>query len=216
MTVQWLAPAPLGATSSMAAALRAPLARARRVAPLGAVLVTVLVAHVAVAPHLALGGAVPDVPLVAVVAVAAGRGPRAAAAFGFAAGLGADLFLATPLGTSALAFTLTGHAVGRLGRTGRPRPSGAAALCSPASTCFACRTGRRHGRTAARRAAARQAVVLTLAGVGGGHVVAAAVATAFGGVPFPAAAGLVGIAASSALSAPLGPPIFGALRRARS
>ena len=51
MTVQWLAPAPLGATSSMAAALRAPLARARRVAPLGAVLVTVLVAHVAVAPY---------------------------------------------------------------------------------------------------------------------------------------------------------------------
>jgi rod shape-determining protein MreD len=213
--MQWLAPAPpLGATPSIGAAVRAQLARARREAPLGAVLVMVLVTHVAVAPHLAVARAAPDLPLVAVVAVAAGRGPRAGAAFGFAAGLGADLFLATPLGTSALAFTLVGHVVGRRGGA---RPSGAAAaLCSPASTCFACRTGRRHRRTAARRAAVRRAVVLTAAGVGGGHVAAAAVATAFGGVPFPAAAGLIRIAASSALSAPIGPLMLAALRRTRS
>jgi len=81
-----------------------PGGRDRQAAPLGAVLFTTLVAHVAVGPICGAGGG-PDVLLVGVTAVAAGRGPRAGAAFGFASGLGADLFLATPPGTSALAFT---------------------------------------------------------------------------------------------------------------
>jgi rod shape-determining protein MreD len=83
-----------------------------RLAPLAALLGTGLVVHAAVAPHLAIRGLAPDVLLVAVVAVAAVRGERAGAGFGFAAGLGADLFLAAPLGTSALAYTLLGHVVG--------------------------------------------------------------------------------------------------------
>jgi len=60
--------------------------------------------------------------------------------------LGADLFLATPPGTSALAFTLVGHGLGQSGPArSLGRSSGvAAALCSPASTCFACRAGRLH------------------------------------------------------------------------
>jgi rod shape-determining protein MreD len=185
--------------------------RLRRVAPLGAVLLTGLALDVAVAPHLAVRGAAADVVLVALVAVSVRRGSRTGAGFGFAAGLGADVFLATPLGTSALAYTLVGHV---LGRSSRPRTSGsAAALCSPASTCFACRTGRRHDpvrrRAAARRAALRRTVVLTAVGVGAGRLGTAVVATTLGGVAFPGAPGLLHIAGVVAISAPLG-PLFGA------
>lgn len=80
--------------------------------PLAALLATGLVVHAAVAPHLAVRGVPPDVLLVAVVAVAAVRGERVGAGFGFVSGLGADVFLATPLGTSALAYTLLGHFLG--------------------------------------------------------------------------------------------------------
>ncbi|MDQ1567763.1 MAG: rod shape-determining protein MreD [Actinomycetota bacterium] len=208
------------------------LVRVRRVAPLGAVFLSGLMLQAAVAPHLGVGGSAPDLLLVAVAAVAVGRGPRAGAGFGFAAGLGADLFLATPLGTSALAYTLVGHV---LGDRCRPGSSGtAAALCSPASTCFACRTGRRHPmlvntvdgdrpvsapeparvrRRAVRRGAVRRSIGLTGLAVGGGRLATVVVATAMGGLPFPGALGLlriVGVAAGSAL---LGPVAFAAVRR---
>jgi len=211
------------------ARVRERLVRMWRVAPFGAVLLSGLVAHVGIAPHLAVRGAAPDVLLVAVVAVAVRRGSRTGAGFGFAAGLGADIFLATPLGTSALAYTLVGHV---LGRSRRSRASASAsALCSPDSTCFACRTGRLHRRpavpaparypepaaeppirpsrvrrrAAARRAALRRSIVLTAIGVAAGRLGTAAVATTLGGVPFPAPPGLVQMAAVALLSAPLGP-----------
>ena len=197
-----------------------------RVAPLAAVLLTGLVGHVGVAPHLAVRGAAPDVLLVAVVAVSVRRGARTGAGFGFAAGLGADVFLSTPLGTSALAYTLVGHV---LGRTGRPGTSGsAAALCSPDSTCFACRTGHRHDpppstdpiarpsrarrRAAARRAALRRSVVRTAFGVAAGRLGTAVVATTLGGIAFPGTAGLFRIFAVAAVSAPLGPVVGAAVR----
>lgn len=205
---RWPAPG-----SVVAAAVREQTVRLRRAVPWAALLVTALVGHVAVMPHLAVRGVAPDGLLVAVVAVGAGRGSRAGAAFGFAAGLGADLFLSTPLGTSALACTVVGHTSGR---SRPPRPSGAAgALCSPTSTCFACRTGRRHRRRRvdARRATARRSVVLTVAGVSAGQLGVRAVATGFGGVPFADLAGLLGMAGVTAVSAPLGPPIFAAVRR---
>jgi hypothetical protein len=210
---QALAGRRLGAPGTV---LRDALIRVGRVAPVGAALLTVLVAHAGLMPHLSVGGARPDVLLVGVVAVAAGRGPRAGAGFGFAAGLGADLFLATPLGTAALAFTVVGHA---LGAASRPRPSSgaAAALCNPASTCFSCRAGRLHGgarrRAAARRAAIRRSIVLTMLGVSAGLLATTAVATALGGVPFPGMPHLTGIAAIAALSAPLGPLAAAAVRR---
>lgn len=195
----------------------------RRIVPAGAALLTVLAAHAAIAPHLRVQGVGPDVVAAAVVAVAAGRGSRAGAAFGFAAGLGADLFLATPLGTTALAYTVVGHAVGRAG-AGRSS-STAAAVCGPASTCFACRAGHRHGsapgttstrarrRAEVRRRAVRRSLVLTALGVGAGGAAAAGVATALAGVPFPGPAPLIRAAAVAALSAPLGPPLFAAVRR---
>ncbi len=212
--------------ASLGVSLREPVARLRRFAPAGTVLFTALVGQVAVAPHLQVGGAAPDVLLVGVVAMAAGRGARAGAAFGFAAGLGADVFLATPLGTSALAFTLLGHV---LGQARRPRSSTTAgALCSPASTCFACRTGRPHGaeaeqtalrparrsrRAMARRTALRRSLILTAVGVVVGRLAVAVVATTLGGVPFPDPARLLHLVAVGVVSAPLGPALFAVVRR---
>ena len=213
------------AAPALGAWLRDAVLAARRIMPAGAALLTVLAAHAAIAPHLVVQGVGPDVVPAAVVAVAAGRGSRAGAAFGFAAGLGADLFLTTPFGTTALAYTLVGHAVGRTGR-GRS-PSSAAAVCGPASSCFACRAGRRHGsapgtastrarrRAEARRRAIRRSLALTALGVGAGGAAATGVATALGGVPFPGPAALIRTAAVAALSAPLGPPLFAAVRRLR-
>jgi len=158
-------------------AARSQLAMVRRAAPFASVALTAVAARAALAPHLAVRGVEPDVLLVAVVAVAAGRGARAGAAFGFAAGLGADLFLATPLGTSALAYTLVGHVIGRSSWRRRP------------------------------------ALTLTAAAVAGGQLMAAIVATALAGLPFPRSAGLVHIAGVAVLSAPLGIPALAAGRR---
>ena len=222
---RWTGPAPTPFVGGVAVERAV---RLRRVAPWGAVVLTVLAAHVAVMPHLAPGGIAPDGLLVAVVAVAAGRGARAGAAFGFAAGLGADVFLSTPLGTSALAYTVLGHA---LGRSSRARPAGAgAALCTPTSTCFACRTGRRpvaeaaapetparptrlRRRGAPRRAALRRSAILTLGGVCAGQIAVQVVATGLGGVPFPDLRGVLGMAGVAAVSVPFGPPTFAAVGR---
>ena len=218
--------APTGALAGPpGAVLRDWVFRVRRVAPISAALLTVLMAHAGLAPHLSVRRAGPDVVLVAVVAVAVGRGARAGAGFGFAAGLGADLFLATPLGTAALALTVVGHGLGTATRP-RSAPGAAAALCSPASSCFSCRTGRLHSskgpedrprrarrRSAARRMAIRRSMTLTLLGVGAGRLATTAVATALAGVPFPGPSHLATIAASAALSAPLGPLAVAAVRR---
>lgn len=186
MARRWREPA---GGAALGTAVQDQLRQVRRLVPLGAVWLIALVVHVGVAPHLAVGGAAPDVLLVGVVAVAARRGARAGAAFGFAAGLGADLFVATPLGTSALAFTLVGHV---LGWSSPPPSSGtAAALCSPVSPCF----------------------VLSLVGVGAGRLGVAVVATTLAGVPFPDARGLLQIAAVAAVSAPFGPGAFAAVGR---
>jgi hypothetical protein len=197
----------------------------RRHAPLAAVLLTGLIVQAAVTPHLALRGAAPEVLLVVVVAVAVEHGPRAGAGFGFAAGLGADLFLSTPLGTAALAFTLIGHV---LGQSRRPRSHGvASALCSPSSSCFTCRTGRAHNtiaanptrsertrrRVEARRAALRRSLAFSAFGVAAGQLGTAAVATALAGLPFPALPALVHMAGVAAASAPLGPAAFAVVRR---
>jgi rod shape-determining protein MreD len=85
--------------------------RAGRVAAL--VVLTVLL-QVVLFPHVRLAGRVPDLGLVLAVAVAFDHGPEAGAVVGFSAGLGFDLFLATPLGLTALAYALTGFAVGVL------------------------------------------------------------------------------------------------------
>ncbi|MGH9038807.1 MAG: rod shape-determining protein MreD [Acidimicrobiia bacterium] len=77
---------------------------------LGGVLLVAVVTEAVLAPRLAPPGAPPDLLLVTTVVVAALAPPRAAVVFGFAAGLGADLFLTTPLGLSAAAFTAVARA----------------------------------------------------------------------------------------------------------
>jgi hypothetical protein len=205
------------ASAANGAVLRGYARRARRLVPLSAVLLSGLVVHVGVAPHLAMGGTAPDALLAGVVAVAVRRGPRAGAAFGFAAGLGADLFVATPLGTSALAFTLVGHV---LGRSSQPASSArtAAALCSPGAPCFACRSGALHSagrqrRAASRRGALLRSAALTVLGVGVGRLGMAVLATTLAGVPFLDAQALVQIAATATLSAPFGLAAFAAVGR---
>jgi len=81
---------------------------------LATLVVSAVVLQVAVLPSLRLLGVVPDLGLVLAVAVAYRSGPETGALVGFAAGLGYDLFLTTPLGLSALTYCLVAYAVGVL------------------------------------------------------------------------------------------------------
>ncbi len=79
---------------------------------LGLVVVTLVVIQTSVFPHLRILGVLPDLLLVATVAMAYEGGPQSAALFGFAGGLTIDLFLSSPVGLSALAFCMTGYFLG--------------------------------------------------------------------------------------------------------
>jgi rod shape-determining protein MreD len=76
------------------------------------VVITLLVLQTTVFTHLRVFDAVPDLLLVAAVAMAYESGPLSGALLGFAGGLCIDLFLTTPLGLSALTYALTAYAVG--------------------------------------------------------------------------------------------------------
>ena len=81
--------------------------------------ITLVVLQTAVFPHLRVFGAIPDLCLVATVAMAYEEGPQRGALFGFASGLVVDLFLASPAGLSALANACTGYVRRRVpGRDG--------------------------------------------------------------------------------------------------
>lgn len=79
-------------------------------------MVLLVVLQTSVFPHLRIASVVPDLGLVAAVAIAVRYGPELGAGFGFAAGLAADVFLQTPLGLAALAFGLTAYLVGIMQR----------------------------------------------------------------------------------------------------
>jgi rod shape-determining protein MreD len=84
----------------------------RRVLVLAGVIVVALLLESTVFARLRLGGARPDLLVIAVVAVAMAAGPTSAACFGFSAGLAADLLFARPVGVAALVYTCLGFAVG--------------------------------------------------------------------------------------------------------
>lgn len=86
---------------------------APRLVPLG---LTIVITQVVLFPNLRLFGVVPDLGLVAAVAVAYREGPEVGLWFGFGVGLGFDLFLETPTGLSALAYALCAYFVGSLER----------------------------------------------------------------------------------------------------
>jgi rod shape-determining protein MreD len=98
----------------------------RRILPLALLAVTTVVVQVAFMPHLRLFGVVPDLGLVLAIAVAYYDDAETASIVGFATGLGFDLFLRTPVGASALAYSVTGYLTGlvqaALIRSGRLLP----------------------------------------------------------------------------------------------
>lgn len=71
-----------------------------------------IILQTTIATHLYVFGAIPDLLLVATVAVAYNEGPRAGALFGFFSGLVLDLFLVSPFGLSAISNSVTGWAIG--------------------------------------------------------------------------------------------------------
>lgn len=79
---------------------------------LGLVIIVCVVLQTTLFTHLRIDGVGPDIGLVAVLAVAYEDGADTGAIFGFLMGLAVDLFLTTPLGLSAMAFAITGYAVG--------------------------------------------------------------------------------------------------------
>ena len=83
-----------------------------RIGRLALLLCVMVLVQITLLPHLRVAGVVPDVVLVATVAVAYREGPELGAGYGFASGLVLDLFLQTPLGLSAICFALTGYLVG--------------------------------------------------------------------------------------------------------
>ena len=85
--------------------------RSLRLVPLA---IAVVITQVSIFPELRLFGVVPDLGLVVALAVAWHDGPEAGAWFGFAVGLSFDLFLATPLGVSAISYALVAYALGTL------------------------------------------------------------------------------------------------------
>jgi rod shape-determining protein MreD len=85
-----------------------------RAARLGALIVFIVIVQVAVFPHLRVLGVVPDLGLLAALAVGYQVGPEAGALVGFFAGFGFDLFLETPLGLDALVYAIVGYGIGVL------------------------------------------------------------------------------------------------------
>jgi rod shape-determining protein MreD len=75
-------------------------------------LIVIVLVQTTILPYGRTFDVVPDLGLVATVAIAYKEGPEVGATFGFCAGLATDFFLQTPLGLSALAFALTGYVIG--------------------------------------------------------------------------------------------------------
>ncbi len=87
-----------------------------RIGRLTLLLILLVLLQTALFPHFRILDVVPDLGLVAAVAIAVRYGPELGATFGFVAGFASDAFLQTPLGLSALAFGLTAYVVGMLQR----------------------------------------------------------------------------------------------------
>jgi rod shape-determining protein MreD len=79
-------------------------------APLTVLLALLL--HTLVLSRLRVAGVTPDLMLLLAVAGGITGGPERGAVLGFVSGLVIDLFLQTPLGLSALVFSVVGYAVG--------------------------------------------------------------------------------------------------------
>jgi rod shape-determining protein MreD len=75
-------------------------------------LISALALHLTLFSVLRIGGTAPDLMLLVAVAGGLVGGPVRGAMLGFTAGIAIDVFLRTPMGLSALVFTLVGYGVG--------------------------------------------------------------------------------------------------------
>lgn len=82
--------------------------------PTSAAILGALLLQVAIAPHLAIAGIVPNLLMLVVVTLAMVEGPRWGAGAGFVAGLAFDLIGTGPIGAMALVLTLVGYVAGSL------------------------------------------------------------------------------------------------------
>lgn len=76
------------------------------------VVVTVLLVQLAVLTRVRVFGVMPEVMLLLAIAGGMSGGPTTGAVLGFGSGMALDLFLQTPMGLSALVFSLVGYVVG--------------------------------------------------------------------------------------------------------
>lgn len=86
----------------------------RRSLPTAAAILIAMVLQVAIAPHIAIGGVVPNMFLLVVVTLALVEGPAAGATSGFVAGLLFDLLGTAPVGPGALVLAVAGFIAGAL------------------------------------------------------------------------------------------------------
>ena len=77
-------------------------------------LAAALVLQIAFAPHMAIFGVSPSIPLLVVITLALVEGPSAGAIAGFVAGLVLDLIGTGPVGAWALVLSVTGYLSGML------------------------------------------------------------------------------------------------------
>lgn len=85
-----------------------------RLLPMAGTLLVAMVLQVAIAPHFAIGGIVPNPLLLLSIAVALLEGPRAGMISGFAAGFAFDLLGSGPIGPTALVLCIVGYVTGSL------------------------------------------------------------------------------------------------------
>jgi len=99
-------------------------------------LLAALLLQTTVLARMRLFGVMPDFMLLVAVAAGITAGPVRGAVVGFTSGMLIDLFLPTPLGLSALVFTLVGYAVG-VANTGVLRSAWYIPVLTAAGACMA-------------------------------------------------------------------------------
>jgi rod shape-determining protein MreD len=78
------------------------------------VVVSILLVQLTLLTHVRVFGVMPDAMLLLAITGGIVGGPTAGAFIGFGSGMAIDLFLQTPMGLSALVFSVVGYAVGLL------------------------------------------------------------------------------------------------------
>lgn len=99
-----------------------------RVIRLTAIITSIFVAHVALVSKLSIFGVHPDLLLIVALCVAVSGGRNRGAIAGFIAGTIADTFMTSPLGLSALAYTVACYGAGAFAEDASTTPLVASAI----------------------------------------------------------------------------------------